>query len=60
MGAANKYEHYKTSTSIISWIKQTDDDVKKGVASTYDLVKRNPLTSSVKTDARNAYATCVK
>ncbi|WP_414092192.1 intimin type alpha [Escherichia albertii] len=59
-GAANKYEHYKTSTSIISWIKQTDDDVKKGVASTYDLVKRNPLTSSVKTDARNAYATCVK
>ncbi|WP_414132925.1 intimin type alpha [Escherichia albertii] len=59
-GAANKYEYYKTSTSIISWIKQTDDDVKKGVASTYDLVKRNPLTSSVKTDARNAYATCVK
>ncbi|EKO5868771.1 intimin type alpha [Escherichia coli] len=59
-GAANKYEHYETRNAMISWIKQTDQDMRQGVASTYDLVKKNPLTNKVNINKPNAYATCVK
>lgn len=59
-GAANKYEHYNASTTIISWVKQTEEDMKKGVADTYDLVNQNPLNGIVNTNKPNAYATCVK
>ncbi|MCZ8623022.1 intimin type alpha [Escherichia albertii] len=59
-GAANKYEHYNASTTIISWVKQTEEDMKKGVADTYDLVNQNPLNGIVNTKKPNAYATCVK
>lgn len=59
MGAANKYEYYKSSQTIISWVQQTAQDVKSGVASTYDLVKQNPL-NNIKASESNAYATCVK
>ncbi|ENJ9498393.1 hypothetical protein AB2W08_004692, partial [Escherichia coli] len=59
-GAANKYEHYETRNAMISWIKQTDQDMRQGVASTYDLVKKNPLTNKVDINKPNAYATCVK
>ncbi|EES3073200.1 intimin type alpha [Escherichia coli] len=59
-GAANKYEHYETRNAMISWIKQTDQDMRQGVASTYDLVKKNPLTNTVDINKPNAYATCVK
>ncbi|HEL3920275.1 TPA: intimin type alpha [Escherichia coli] len=58
-GAANKYEYYKSSQTIISWVQQTAQDVKSGVASTYDLVKQNPL-NNIKASESNAYATCVK
>ena len=58
-GAANKYEYYKSSQTIISWVQQTAQDAKSGVASTYDLVKQNPL-NNIKASESNAYATCVK
>ncbi|EJM1766760.1 intimin type alpha [Escherichia albertii] len=58
-GAANKYEYYKSSKTMISWVQQTAQEVKSGVASTYDLVKQNPL-NNIKIDESNAYATCVK
>ncbi|EHX8501577.1 Ig-like domain-containing protein, partial [Escherichia coli] len=59
-GAANKYKHYETRNTMISWIKQTDQDMSQGVASTYDLIKKNPLTNQVDINNPNAYATCVK
>ena len=59
-GAANKYKHYETRNTMISWIKQTDQDMSQGVASTYDLIKENPLTNKVDINNPNAYATCVK
>ncbi|WP_161538697.1 intimin [Escherichia albertii] len=58
-GAANNYQHY-TQTSITAWTLQTSDDVKKGVTSTYDLVRKNPLLNKVSITENNAYAVCVK
>ncbi|MCZ9077373.1 intimin type alpha [Escherichia albertii] len=58
-GAANKYEYYKSRQSISSWVQQTPGDMNGGVASTYDLVRKNPL-SNVDVNGTNAYATCVK
>lgn len=58
-GAANNYQHY-TQASITAWTLQTSDDVKKGVTSTYDLVRKNPLLNKVSITDNNAYAVCVK
>ncbi|BAT41861.1 intimin type alpha [Escherichia albertii] len=58
-GAANKYEYYKSRQSISSWVQQTPGNMNSGVASTYDLVRKNPL-SNVDVNGTNAYATCVK
>lgn len=58
-GAANNYQHY-TQSSITAWTLQTSDDVKKGVTSTYDLVRENPQLNKVNIDDNNAYAVCVK
>ncbi|WP_162773854.1 intimin C-type lectin domain-containing protein, partial [Escherichia coli] len=58
-GAANNYQHY-TQLSITAWTLQTSDDVKKGVTSTYDLVRKNPQLNKVNINDNNAYAVCVK
>lgn len=58
-GAANKYEYYKSYQSISSWVQQTPGNMNSGVASTYDLVRKNPL-NNVDVNGTYAYATCVK
>ncbi|ENB4890905.1 intimin type alpha [Escherichia albertii] len=58
-GAANKYEYYKSYQSISSWVQQTPGNMNSGVASTYDLVRENPL-NNVDVNGTYAYATCVK
>ncbi|CAD5701879.1 intimin type gamma [Escherichia coli] len=58
-GAANKYGHYNTMSSITAWIKQTEKDKASGVSSTYNLITQNPLPGvNVKTP--NVYAVCVE
>ncbi|EMB5521952.1 intimin type beta [Escherichia coli] len=58
-GAANKYPYYSGSESLPAWIKQSPSEQSSGVSSTYDLVKKNPL-SNVGVNNKNAFSVCVK
>ncbi|HDI6092598.1 TPA: intimin type beta [Escherichia coli] len=58
-GAANKYPYYSGSESLTAWIKQSSSEQSSGVSSTYDLVKKNPL-SNVGVNNKNAFSVCVK
>ncbi|EFZ3421226.1 Intimin, partial [Shigella flexneri] len=58
-GAANTYDHYSNAASITAWVKQTSAEIAAGAASTYDLVRQNPL-SNVKVNSASAFAVCVQ
>ena len=58
-GAANKYQHY-SQESITAWTLQTSKNKVQGVASTYDLVRENPLIDKVNIAGNYAYAVCVR
>lgn len=58
-GAANKYQHY-SQESITAWTLQTSENKVQGVASTYDLVRENPLIDKVDIAGNYAYAVCVR
>ncbi|HCQ3617194.1 TPA: intimin type beta [Escherichia coli] len=58
-GAANKYPYYSGSNSLPAWIKQSSSEQSSGVSSTYDLVRKNPL-SNVGVNTKNAFSVCVK
>ncbi|EHK5580425.1 hypothetical protein ITL14_004609, partial [Salmonella enterica] len=58
-GAASAYDHYSSAASITAWVKQTSSEIASGTASTYDLVRQNPL-SNVNVNSASAFTVCVQ